>query len=590
MTFNEFIAELVNHLWQSTAVVALAWFLALALRQNQARVRYWIWCATSAKFLLPFSLLTSVGEWLRSLIRVPAATSAVTNVVEQMTQPFVVIQDMSAAAPVEAHDIHWWIWILLAAWGCGALLVATRFGLAWWKMYGAKHASRRIEIASDVPVLLSSNLIEPGVFGIMRPVLLLPEGILERLSAEQMSTIIAHEMAHMRRRDNLTYAIHMLVEILFWFHPAVWWIGARLIDERERACDEAVVQGGGAAEIYAESILNVCKLYVESPVACAAGVTGADLKQRIIRIMSGWFGVQLGTPKTLVLTCVALVLLLAPFGLGLLYAMQAQLYHPDDHALPSFEVATIKPSDDPSQNLQIIFPPAHFSTKHSSLEDLLKFAYDVKSEDQLVNGPHWLKEQFFDVQAKGEESEIQTFDGLTRRNDFEASLNLSRSLVQTLLRDRFQLKVHFELRDLPVYALTVAKGGPKIREAQLDPLPSAGTKPKPDGHYLGVHLSGPNQHTGTLKMSMLANFLSNSDEIGNRVIVDRTNLTGYYDFVLSGVAMGPQRPTQNGSAPPGEGTISIFTAVHDQLGLELVPQKAPVEVLVIDHVEQPSPN
>ncbi|MGH9587801.1 MAG: M56 family metallopeptidase, partial [Acidobacteriaceae bacterium] len=123
---------------------------------------------------------------------------------------------------------------------------------------------------AEVPVLSSSAAIEPGIFGVFRPVLLFPEGIPERLSAEQMRAIVAHEMCHVRRRDNLTFAIHMVVETLFWFHPMVWWIGSRLIEERERACDQAVVQAGSEAQVYAEGILNVCKFYVESPLACAS--------------------------------------------------------------------------------------------------------------------------------------------------------------------------------------------------------------------------------------------------------------------------------------------------------------------------------
>ena len=73
----------------------------------------------------------------------------------------------------------------------------------------------------------------------------------------------------------------MVVQAIFWFHPLVWWIGARLVDERERACDEDVIRLGSEPEVYAESILKTCEFYVESPLACVAGVTGSDLKKRI---------------------------------------------------------------------------------------------------------------------------------------------------------------------------------------------------------------------------------------------------------------------------------------------------------------------
>ena len=86
-------------------------------------------------------------------------------------------------------------------------------------------------------VRTSNSLIEPGVFGIFRPMLLLPQGMRERLTPEQLRAILAHEATHIRRRDNLTGFLQMLVEAVFWFHPLVWWIGARLVDEREHACD-----------------------------------------------------------------------------------------------------------------------------------------------------------------------------------------------------------------------------------------------------------------------------------------------------------------------------------------------------------------
>lgn len=80
-----------------------------------------------------------------------------------------------------------------------------------------------------------------------------------KLTDAQLESVIAHELCHVRRHDNLAAALHMLVEAVFWFHPLVWWIGARLVDERERACDEEVVRLGSDPQIYAESILKVCE-------------------------------------------------------------------------------------------------------------------------------------------------------------------------------------------------------------------------------------------------------------------------------------------------------------------------------------------
>ena len=98
--------------------------------------------------------------------------------------------------------------------------------------------------------------------------------------------MLAHELCHLRRGDNLAALFHLVVQTVFWFHPLVWWIGARLITERERACDEEVIRHGSERETYAESILKTCQFFVESPIACVSGVTGSDLKKRIEAIMT----------------------------------------------------------------------------------------------------------------------------------------------------------------------------------------------------------------------------------------------------------------------------------------------------------------
>ncbi len=135
--------------------------------------------------------------------------------------------------------------------------------------------------------------MEPGIFGLFRPVLLWPQAITARLEDMHLETVVAHEVCHVRRRDNLTAAIHMVVEAIFWFFPVVWWLESRLVEERERACDEEVLQLCGQRGVYAESILKVCEFCVESPLACVSGVTGADLKKRVVQIMTRPVGVEI---------------------------------------------------------------------------------------------------------------------------------------------------------------------------------------------------------------------------------------------------------------------------------------------------------
>ena len=166
-----------------------------------------------------------------------------------------------------------------------ALLLA-----GWWRrareIRAALAAASPVEFGFPIKVMSSPGILEPGVFGVLRPVLLLPEGIAARLTPEQLESVLAHELCHVRRRDNLTGVLHMIVEALFWFHPLIWWLGARLMEERERACDEEVLRLGNQPEVYAEGILKICDLYWESPLRCVSGVTGADLRKRIEEIMT----------------------------------------------------------------------------------------------------------------------------------------------------------------------------------------------------------------------------------------------------------------------------------------------------------------
>jgi TonB family protein len=145
---------------------------------------------------------------------------------------------------------------------------------------------------------------------------MLPNGIAEHLSRAQLDAVVAHELSHWRRRDNLTAAVHMLVEAVLWFHPLVWWIGARLIEERERACDEAVVREGHEGRAYAEAILNVCEHYVASRLECAAGVSGSDLKRRVLEIARNKIVSVLPIQKKLLLGAFALATVLVPIVFG----------------------------------------------------------------------------------------------------------------------------------------------------------------------------------------------------------------------------------------------------------------------------------
>jgi hypothetical protein len=147
----------------------------------------------------------------------------------------------------------WNVWTLLVSlWVLGSGVLVFRWLLQWFYLSAMVKVASPVDIDAPLPVRETTSTLEPGLFGIFSPTLVLPAGIAKHLSPVELDSILAHELCHWQRRDNLTAALHMLVETLFWFHPLVWWLGGKLVVERERACDEAVIQFGSDRHVYAE--------------------------------------------------------------------------------------------------------------------------------------------------------------------------------------------------------------------------------------------------------------------------------------------------------------------------------------------------
>ena len=221
------ISAVLDHLWQSTLFALGVGLLTLAFRGNSAGVRYGLWFAASVKFLLPFAVLTAAGRRLippsHPVFHVPVQAYAV----EDAAQPF------SAAMPIlvpPAAPRFDPLPALAIIWSVGFAAVMIVWLLRWMRLRAILRRSTALDWPAPTPVKSSPSLIEPGVVGVWRPILLFPESLTTGLEPAQVQAIMAHELCHLRRRDNLTAAIHMLVEALFWFFPPVWWIGARLIE------------------------------------------------------------------------------------------------------------------------------------------------------------------------------------------------------------------------------------------------------------------------------------------------------------------------------------------------------------------------
>lgn len=368
-------SAIADHLWQSTLFAFAAALLTLALRKNQARHRYWLWLAASLKFLIPFSLLAAIGARL-PLAHDPIAFVARLNATAgAAVRPF--SQDVPALASVPLlaapqPNTHPLPSFLIAFWLCGFFLVLFVSFLRWQKVAAVARraaplragrefaALRQIERATGArrrtEIRLSSASLEPGVFGILHPVLLWPQGISAHLTDAQIESIVAHELGHIRRRDNLTAVLHILAEAIFWFHPLVWWIGTRLVAERERACDEQVLEFGSERAVYAEGILRTCEFCSVAPLACVSGITGADLERRIVRIMTQSSAREIGLAKKFLLAAAGFAAIALPISSGMFRATSRSAIHPS--AIFAAQHATATP--------QAIASPAAYKVSPAS--------------------------------------------------------------------------------------------------------------------------------------------------------------------------------------------------------------------------------
>jgi TonB family protein len=316
------------------------------LRNNGAHVRYWLWWAASVKFLVPFAWLTALGTALydgAAPYALEEFTATVGRIIEPVASPFSAIVALT----------------LLGVWAVGLVVV-----LGYWlkRALFVRAALATAEAcpsswASDLPlpVKQSDTVLEPGLVGIMRPALLVPRDLEVSLTRAELAAIVAHELSHFERRDNLTAVAHMIVEAVFWFHPVVWWIGARLIEERERACDEAVVRAGHDPRIYADGILNVCEHYVATKLACAPGVSGADLKRRITYIMRTRVMNRLNAITKGFLTMALVGTLVVPVAVGVLRggsALAQENAQTNTDAIPLVRIAPDYPPEAAQQGLE----------------------------------------------------------------------------------------------------------------------------------------------------------------------------------------------------------------------------------------------
>jgi uncharacterized protein (TIGR03435 family) len=610
---GDILAAAGNHLWQSTLFAAGAALSALLFRRHQARVRHAVWLAASIKFLVPFAVLAALGGQLswRTVEVVPYqdGPSAVVSVVSEPFSQDVAVVGPQARGGRSRALADGWPLALLAVWLVGCAAVVATWLTRWFRVRALVRTARPLSTGREVemlrrlaprysvaplPMAVADAAIEPGVFGIARPVLVWPRGISERLSDEQVEAVLAHELCHARRRDNLSAVVHMAVQAAFWFHPLVWWIGARLVDERERACDEEVVGRGSHPEVYAESILQTCKFFLESPLPCVAGVTGSDLKRRVEQIMNNHAVRATSGARKAALVAAAIAAFVTPVAVGALNPPPQTRAVAAPDTLPAFDEISVRPNTTPGRGGRGgALQPGRFVAQNLTVKTMIKLAHGRQGsapgsainllDQQVEGGPEWLDVDKFDV--------VATAPGQTPPPQM-------RLMIQRMLADRFKLVGHWEQREMPVYLLTKSRPdgslGPGLTPTSDEecaagrrdgpPPPFEPGKPQPLPPCGAIQF-GPGQLVARgAPIEWLSNVLVTVPVVTgvDRPVINRTGIEGNYGFTLK------FSPAQNANPDPDR--PHLFTALEEQLGLKLESTRAPVDVLVIDRVEKPAAN
>jgi uncharacterized protein (TIGR03435 family) len=445
--------------------------------------------------------------------------------------------------------------------------------------------------------VVDSDLVEtPTALGWIRPVVLLPIASFAQLTPGQVEAILAHELAHIRRHDYSVNLLQTIAETVLFYHPAVWWVSARIRAEREHCCDDVAVEVGGDTLSYVtalEAIARAKPAFIERTegTELALAATGGMLLDRVRRLLhvpEDHARPLSGAIWTTVLVCLLITVAAERQHLKAVSQSKSTTTEaPADVAVgPAFEVASIKAVKEwnpraPGSGFSCGFGRGGTFKGFGPAQWLIACAYGIpaaRAQEQLLGAPEWLNVDLFEIDATAPPDNIphSASEGLV--------------MLRTLLADRFKLTVHRETKDLPTYALVKARQdgslGPQLRPtpqncaAWIAAGGQTGPKPSTPGYRpCGFGSVDNSTITNTaMMMAQLASLLS--PRIG-QLVRDTTELSGYFDLDLH---YTPQRIAPGSPAERGD---ALRTALQDQLGLKLEPRSDAVDLLVIDHIERP---
>ena len=493
----------------------------------------------------------------------------------------------------------------------------------------------------------SNDVVTPVAVGVWRPVVMLPGGW-RGWTADTKRAVLAHEFAHLRRHDTLVSALARFAQCVFWFHPLAWWLSRKISGLAELACDAAVLEKVNDPAGYSRILLefadavNRAGRRVALPGLAMATSSGMDRRiDGVFELSSGKLR-RLSRPGVLLgLIGVPAMCLAATMGLGesedslprpfiapivpaplpvtepapvqqaavsKMVARQSKapqaVTQSAPAAAPKFEVVSVKPCKDGGtggRNGGGNQSPGTLRVSCQPVKDLIRDAYDLLAGGRLPRGfisrnsrtvpieggPGWINSDRYNIDAK---TEGPATDEMMRG-----------PMMRTLLEDRFQLKIHRETRQGPVYELRAAQGGPKLEPVEYGkctPVEDFDFRKLAPGQKPPLLCNGAMVQSGKLVFfaMSIADFCQNLTwNALDRPVIDKTGIAGKFNFRIEFAPdeATPQFLPANGdpagaaSEPAGP---SIFTALQQQLGLKVERATGPVEFLVIDHIERPAEN
>lgn len=626
----EFCPFLFAVFWKSGVALGAALCINMMLRNRSADLRRLVLSTTIVAMFIAAALTPVLPRWTAATPLWFRFQQAASPAMAGPSRNWPMVADapnlparVSAPAPPQEpfRQVNPATWLIPLIWLVGAATLLTRFAVNLAGLYSVGKTSDAVtdpdllanivRFGRRVRMLENGAIGAPVTWGVMRPIILIPAGF-ENLPPESRDAVIRHELAHIQAHDFLMRGLAEIARALIWFQPLMWIVRRQLREEQELACDNRVLAAGGKPSAYAKLLMDWHGQRGMDSLIAVGIAQQSCLKRRLYALLdpdlrrdtvagAGVVGaLSLALAGTLPLAAISPTEAI-PVPTAVAQAQSAAAQSTAPSARPRFEVVSIKPCEPGVTSGYVGFDegsaPGRLRIDCDVLADanhtgLIQAAYNRYASGQLTSirvipiegGPTWIHSERYEINARA--------DGNPSR------LMMEGPMMQTLLEDRFKLKLHRETRQGAVYELALGKGSPKLKPLQAGscvPVVIGGPLPVLAEHQRlcssmvnrrgSVDIAG-----GTL--SMLADSLG---KVLGRPVIDKTGITGYFEIHLAFTpddSAAAQSATADSATPPSgvPDNPGIFQAIQEQLGLRLVSARGPVDVLVIDHIERPSEN